>query len=237
MSCSSPSPPGPTSRPAWSAPGAGAALPTTPPGAQRGLQPKTWHPDALPDAFFYLIDPRVVGPLPAVVAGASTGGNGSAIVTGLPPGVYTAYADRPGYVSAGFTDDNGYLVDLRLNGETPAVLATIRLAPHGARGLPARRPEAARNMVKNLTNVPNPFRPRTAIRFDLEQDCPVTVQVYDYRGRLVRTLKSGAPMSAGSHTLDWNGTDDNGRRLSAGVYFYRVGAEGRSTSRKMVLLP
>ena len=45
--------------------------------------------------------------------------------------------------------------------------------------------------------------------------------IYDVNGRLVRLLVNDR-QSAGDHTVDWQGRDDFGRRVSAGVYYYRL---------------
>ncbi len=92
-------------------------------------------------------------------------------------------------------------------------------------------------MVSYLGNAPNPFRPQTTIGYHLEQSCPVTLRVFDYQGRLVRTLVATEVQSAGPHEKVWDGRDERGRRVSAGVYFYRITAENQESARRMVLLP
>ncbi len=198
-----------------------------------------WDRENLPGAFFYLVNALSESPVEIPVAGDVTGDNGSVVVTGLPAGTYLAFADRPGYQPAYFTVAGGAVAQqIALNGTTPAVLADIRLkalAVNGGGGSDSSR--AMPGMITTLTNAPNPFRPQTVIRFSLEQPCPVTLMVFDYRGRLVRTLLDGVEQAAGLHELPWKGTDQEGRRVSAGVYFYRVTARGESVARKMVLLP
>jgi hypothetical protein len=58
--------------------------------------------------------------------------------------------------------------------------------------------------------------------------------VFDLRGRRVTVLFHGRA-GQGSHTVYWNGTDTEGRRLASGVYFYRLEAGGNSITRKMIL--
>jgi hypothetical protein len=87
-----------------------------------------------------------------------------------------------------------------------------------------------------LENHPNPFNPSTMIRFALPDAAAVTLRVYDVQGRLVRTLVDGVSKRAGVHEIEWNGTDDAGRAVSSGVYFYRLTAGTESLTRKAVLL-
>ena len=84
-------------------------------------------------------------------------------------------------------------------------------------------------------NYPNPFNPVTKISFDLPVSGRALLRIYDVRGNEVRTLVSGV-MPFGSHIVTWNGTDDRGRAASSGVYFYRIEAEGFSSTRKMMLI-
>lgn len=84
-------------------------------------------------------------------------------------------------------------------------------------------------------NVPNPFNPTTRIDFSLERAARVTLTVYDTMGRYVTTLLE-KDMSPGTHTVEWNGRDDQGRRLASGVYFYRLTAGKHTFSRKAVIL-
>jgi len=86
-----------------------------------------------------------------------------------------------------------------------------------------------------LQNAPNPFNPVTTIRFSLPQTERVELNVYDVKGRRVRTLVGGT-MAAGTQSVVWNGTDDTGRACASGVYFYRLKANDRVFTKKMLLL-
>lgn len=84
-------------------------------------------------------------------------------------------------------------------------------------------------------NAPNPVASRTAIRFTLPAEGPVALEVFDISGRRVRTLVDRR-MPAGEFEVRWNGADDRGTRVGAGVYFYRLEADRRVLTRRMVLL-
>jgi len=80
-------------------------------------------------------------------------------------------------------------------------------------------------------NHPNPFNPKTTLRFSVRRGGQVRLTIHDLRGRLVRTLIEGV-QPAGWHAVDWNGTDNRGRSVPTGVYFSRLQAfEGVKTGK------
>jgi hypothetical protein len=84
-------------------------------------------------------------------------------------------------------------------------------------------------------NYPNPFNPVTQFTLDLLDEAHVSFHVYNVAGQKVKTLADEV-MSAGVHTLVWDGTNDRGEALSSGVYFYRVVAGDKMVAKKMTLL-
>ncbi len=84
-------------------------------------------------------------------------------------------------------------------------------------------------------NVPNPFNPTTTIQFDLARDGEVTLRIFDVAGHQVRTLVHGK-LSGNRHQVTWNGLDDTGRRVSSGVYLYRLTAGDFAATRRLVVL-
>ena len=83
-------------------------------------------------------------------------------------------------------------------------------------------------------NVPNPFNPRTLIRFAVPHTAPVQLRVYDARGRAVATLVDET-LVAGHHEVVWDGRDASGRAVASGVYFARMQAEGFASTQKMLM--
>ncbi len=82
---------------------------------------------------------------------------------------------------------------------------------------------------------PNPFNPRTSLRFEIATKRNVTVMVHNIRGQKVRTL-ANETFSAGQHELVWNGKDDFGRQVESGAYFITVQADELVNSIKVLLL-
>ena len=85
-------------------------------------------------------------------------------------------------------------------------------------------------------NVPNPFNPRTVIAFNLDRPGAVQLRIFDVAGRLVRTLQSGQVLPAGAHETAWEGRDDAGQPVAAGVYHCRLESGGRATVRRLTLI-
>jgi len=83
--------------------------------------------------------------------------------------------------------------------------------------------------------IPNPFNPRTRLRFRLERAGPAHLGIHDVAGRRVRALLDGA-RDAGMHEVGWDGTDDAGRPVASGTYFARLRSGGETRSRKLVLV-
>ncbi len=63
----------------------------------------------------------------------------------------------------------------------------------------------------------------------------VRLAVYNVHGQLVRVLVDGE-QATGTQSAVWNGTDEQGRAVSSGVYLYRLEASGRSLTKRMVLV-
>lgn len=86
-----------------------------------------------------------------------------------------------------------------------------------------------------LRNTPNPFNPSTTISFTLPAPSRATLAVYSLTGQKVRTLVSER-MTAGSHSVVWDGRDERGVPVSSGVYLSRLEAGKAVSTTKMLLM-
>jgi hypothetical protein len=84
-------------------------------------------------------------------------------------------------------------------------------------------------------NNPNPFSGSTTIRFHLPVRNEVELSVFDIGGRRLQTLASGT-LEAGDYTVHWDGRDETGEKVAAGIYFYRLEGSEVDETRKMVVL-
>ncbi len=83
---------------------------------------------------------------------------------------------------------------------------------------------------------PNPFNPLTMISFELARATTVEMRVYDLQGRLVKVLLENESLAAGTHEKAWDGRDNQGNGVAAGVYLYRLVTDTYSGSRRMTLV-
>ncbi len=168
--------------------------------------------------------------------GPANGDDGaSSMVMGVDGTLYAA-----GYSSGGATGEDFTVISLRRD-------VGVQQKPEAR----SKTPEARLGQ-----NFPNPFSHTTTITYHLtrrhgdagmgrlgsriqDQGSQITLAVYDLSGRLVRTLldqPSSHPTIQLSQEVVWDGRDEEGRRVSTGVYFYRLTAGRFSDTKRMVLM-
>jgi hypothetical protein len=118
----------------------------------------------------------------------------------------------------------------------------IVLADQKAVQIPVEGGEASVPKAFELSqNYPNPFNPTTTIKYTLpsvgdgEATLPTTLKIYNILGEVVRTLVN-EPKSPGVYYEVWDGKDNQGNQVAAGVYFYQLRSAKFSETKKMVLL-
>ena len=87
----------------------------------------------------------------------------------------------------------------------------------------------------DLSVAPNPFNPRTSIRFTVPGVADAQLDVFDARGRHVRTLLESR-IEAGEHRVVWDGRTDGGGLAASGVYHARLRAGSTTETVRMVLV-
>jgi len=84
-------------------------------------------------------------------------------------------------------------------------------------------------------NYPNPFDSETEINFQVPEDINVRVKIFNILGQEIAEL-ADRKFPIGRHSIRWNGRDNNGRKVSNGIYFYQIQSGDLSQARKMYLL-
>ncbi len=91
-----------------------------------------------------------------------------------------------------------------------------------------------------LPNFPNPFNPETWIPYQLSEDSPVSLSIYDTAGALVRTLSLGVQPAGFYNSRDraayWDGRNDAGERVASGLYFYQLRTPSFHQTRRLVIV-
>jgi poly-gamma-glutamate capsule biosynthesis protein CapA/YwtB (metallophosphatase superfamily) len=109
---------------------------------------------------------------------------------------------------------------------------------YGPRQLSDSHPDIPEAQGIGLNCYPNPFNPRVTIELEMRTTpaAGVTIDVFDLRGRKVRTLHTG-PLPVGIRNgLTWDGNDDRGRALASGVYLVQARVGEQKAERKVTLL-
>ncbi|MFO8145248.1 MAG: carboxypeptidase regulatory-like domain-containing protein [Candidatus Syntrophosphaera sp.] len=139
----------------------------------------------------------------------------------LPPGTYDVSCSKPGYVTVTETD---VIVEA---GETTTLNFYLDTVGNSDEYLVAA--------IDLLQNQPNPFTAKTLISYVLSRDNRVTLSIYNLKGQKIKTLYSGMSKT-GNHSLEWDGTDRNGRPVDKGIYLYRLQSGNKIITRKLIKL-
>jgi len=86
-----------------------------------------------------------------------------------------------------------------------------------------------------LSNFPNPFNPTTTIIYQLPENGKVELNIFNIKGQKVKQLV-GNQLSAGEHSVVWDGRDENNLPVSSGIYFYRLEIDNLEINTKKCLL-
>ncbi len=118
--------------------------------------------------------------------------------------------------------------------EVPVVTGGVKeVAASGAAAEEGAVGEAFKTAL--YQSFPNPANPATTISFSLKERSHVTLRIFTVNGELVRTVVDET-LEAKLHKVVWDGKDEGGRKVSSGVYFYRLEAGPFADQKKLVVL-
>jgi len=93
----------------------------------------------------------------------------------------------------------------------------------------------SQSLISNLGNYPNPFNPSTTIEFSIKNNSKVDLSIFNIKGRKVNTLIN-EQLQEGKHSIIWSGYDQNGNKVSSGIYFYKIEVDDQESTKSMLLL-
>ncbi len=140
----------------------------------------------------------------------------------------------------------GDTIELRVigpNGNAELQTLSVKVTPdHLANAVLSVSLDSIGQPTQNLLlqNYPNPFNPETWIPYQLSEDSPVSISIYDTTGKLVRTLSLGF-QSAGFYNSQgraayWDGRNALGERVASGLYFYQLTTPSFQQTRRLVIV-
>ena len=84
-------------------------------------------------------------------------------------------------------------------------------------------------------NYPNPFNPETTISYSVKERGPVTIEIYNLKGQLIKRLATKTDQN-GLAQISWIALDENAKPVRNGIYFYRTICDSSSETGKLILL-
>lgn len=89
--------------------------------------------------------------------------------------------------------------------------------------------------LANLKASPNPSKDGTSISFDLKAPATTSVRIYNIKGQIIRTLMENNTLQ-GKQNVTWDGKDQSGRKVTAGIYFAKISADKYYTIQKLIIM-
>lgn len=145
----------------------------------------------------------------------------------------SSYSRTYTYIGYKTRTDNLKLVVTDNANQTKTVYKTISIRPPANQKISVSGNQAAMEVIPeylSVGNFPNPFNPITNINYSLPELSIVNVDVYDLNGQKVITWNLGE-QSSGNHSIMWNGTNQNGNEVPAGIYLYHFYGSTNSTNK------
>jgi len=138
-------------------------------------------------------------------------------------------------------DDNGYMDVAMIRHIHISIPANLTIVFNDGTGNFVLEPQVS---VENyelgitnykLSNYPNPFNPTTTISFSITEESKIELSVYNIKGQKIKTLLSDQ-ISAGEYSITWNGKDDSGKKVSSGIYLYKLYVNDKTEAVKKCLM-
>lgn len=168
------------------------------------------------------------------VAAETTDVNGYYRLSAFRTDNYRVSAIKSGYDTLWYDNklDSSFanLVPVIMPDNTPNI--DFRMNISGVEGTPEEQPKVA---ILVLKAYPNPFRDNTTINYQLPDKGVASLTVYNVAGELVKVLEK-TNSTAGVHQVVWKGVDENGKKVTNGIYICRLSFGKYTTTQKIILI-
>ena len=152
-------------------------------------------------------------------------------ITALPAGIYKIMASTVSYEDGTTSVESVELSNGENHYDVAITLSSTSTIVDESTSLPTD--------FSLAQNYPNPFNPTTSIQFALPMEAQINLSVFNILGKEVKLLETGYKQ-AGNFTAVWDGTDNNGNKLSSGLYIYRLEAQSNGElsvqTKRMIML-
>jgi len=146
------------------------------------------------------------------------------------------------FVMTSFAAEYGTYFDIWVGGKTALIVTLpgylIAWDPYADAATDIEDEISISNIPENYSlsqNYPNPFNPSTVISYSIPKRSDVTISILNLLGRNLKTIVN-KNQPAGKHEINWDGTDQSGRAVASGVYFYQISSGDYTASKKMIML-
>lgn len=160
-----------------------------------------------------------------------------------PVNYYTGICSHKSFIAD--LDDNGWDDIITLNTDfynPPPDTGSIHILFNDGTGDFVEEPQVICDECKiekvkcKINNYPNPFNPVTTIKFYIDQEGSVRINIYDIKGRLIRNLFS-QDIKGGEYRVIWDGKNMDNRYCSSGIYLMKLEFNGKiKDTGKLILL-
>jgi len=153
------------------------------------------------------------------------------------PGSFDRHPDASSLAAATFTASPGETAKQSSASHSEVAARAREFAgaerPSGAKEHAGEHADAVQNMAPTLVINPNPLFGAASISYSIREGSPCRISIVDVSGRLVKEL---VPAASGEGLVRWDGRDQNGKRVSPGVYFVMLASEAERASEKIIVL-
>ncbi len=97
-------------------------------------------------------------------------------------------------------------------------------------------PQDGNQVIDQVEIMPNPFNDMTNIRFSLNRESVVNLNIMNTGGQMIKTLAENRTLLPGNHNFIWDGKDDHGREVPGGLYFYKLTTGSSTNTGKLIVI-